>query len=87
MKGIVFRSFVPEIIDEDGFILRIDNPIFPNTCRLVLEQLFGIIHLLTSRRHNLYDPVRRTLAAGFIQLIRIADHTDARFDISFIICM
>ena len=47
----------------DHIVCRVYDPVFPDTCCAVFEQLCKVVHPLTGRRDNLYYPVRSSIAA------------------------
>ena len=75
---ILFSSSFFKTINHHSVFLFIHDPVLPDSCILILIQLSIIIHLPAGRRNDFNNPIRRSIASFFCNLIFITNHTDCR---------
>lgn len=78
-------SLLLKIVNHYGLFLGINDPAFPNSCCTVFKQLYAIIPLRIRRGSYFNDPIRRSIAAVFIQLIPVANDRNIRLNVVFLV--
>ena len=79
MERVIPSIFRFKIIDKDAVFFRVYNPVFPDACRAVFEQLGMVVSPPAAGGYDFKHPVRRAIAALIIQFLGIADNRDIRF--------
>ncbi len=73
---VVFK--IKDVYDAGSWIY---NPVFPNACRTVFEELYAVDHVFRAGRNDLDDPVWGPVAPSVIQLMLVTDYGNVRFRI------
>ena len=60
MERVIPSIFRFKIIDKDAVFFRVYNPVFPDACRAVFEQLGMVVSPPAAGGYDLDDPVRST---------------------------